>query len=186
MAAILHQICVIQKRRLFPQTRQPLPLTYVPPPPRRARRRRQHEERGATHLLRLQTIGDAATEELASRPLAGERDDPRLVAQYHRAQAVPVEMVIVELRIDTRHVLDEIGQAEAKSEDVSKLLRLQQPRRQSDRMERRPEHVTRPGIVRPAPHRHIAYRRAAEDDVEVGSEDVRKDGHRVTSSMLCQ
>ncbi len=51
-------------------------------------------------------------------------------------------------------------------------------------MERGPEHVARPGIVRPALRRDIAHRRAAEDDGEVGGEEVRKDGRVAHQSQL--
>lgn len=44
-------------------------------------------------------------------------------------------------------------------------------------MDHGPEHVARPGIIRAALRRDVAHRRAAEDDVKAGSEDVRKDDH---------
>ncbi len=157
--------------------RQVVPVTDIPPPPRGARRGRQHKERRAAHGLGLQAVPGRPAEKLAPRPLAGEGKDLRAVAQDGCCQAFPIEMVPAELRIDAGHGLDQIGEAEAEGKHLTILLRSQQPRREPDSMERRPELVSWPGIVRSALRRDTADRSAAEDDGEVGGEDVRKYGH---------
>ncbi len=96
---------------------QLLPVADIPPAPRRTRWRRQHEERRAAHGLGLQAVPDRPAEKLAPRPLAGEGKDLRAVAQDGRAQALPVEVIAAELRIDPGHRLDQIGEYAASTNE---------------------------------------------------------------------
>ena len=72
-------------------------------------------------------------------------------------------------------MLGHVGEAHAEVEQLTKLGGSQGARSETDLVQHPPEAIARPGVRCADPRRFVAGRRAAEDNSQTGSEQVRQD-----------
>ena len=161
---------------------------------RKSRRRGQHEH-GRPFMPHLTTNADPScrfAEPEPCRSLACEGERARLQPLYLVPEALHIERLAGDLRIDAPARLAEIRQPHAEVQQQRILMRCKQARRDTRLMQRAPEPIARVRILGANRRRHRPRRRAHEPDAQIRRETVRQDmgrrrspaRHQLVSPML--
>jgi len=145
-----------------------------------AGRRGQHEDFGKIIALRLPAERDARRRppiKQARGLLAGEGDGPRPIPPHLLDEPRDIDARLQRLMIHARAKLAHVGEADAEVEQRRKFMRLIEPRRDADRVDRAPEAVAGMRVIVAEVSGPLGGGGADEDEAEVGLELVGEAVH---------